>query len=85
MNAEDMGDRVFCHGLGDHFAILCDGRVVPCCLDAEGDMTLGNMFESDIRAILSGDRARRIGEGFKNKTATEELCRRCAYARRFKI
>ena len=82
---ETLGDRVFCHGLGDHFASLVDGSVVPCCLDAEGDMTLGNIFESDIRAILGSDRAKSIAEGFKSKKAVEELCQKCPYARRFKI
>lgn len=85
IEAEDMGERVFCHGLGDHFGILADGSVVPCCLDAEGDMTLGNIFENDIRAILSSPRAQTIKDGFANKKAAEELCRRCAYARRFKV
>lgn len=83
--AEDGGEQVFCHGLGDHFGILADGSVVPCCLDAEGDITLGNIFEEDVRAILKSERATRIAEGFAKKTANEELCRRCGYARRFKI
>jgi radical SAM protein with 4Fe4S-binding SPASM domain len=85
INRAPLGERVFCHGLGDHFAILVDGSVVPCCLDAEGDMTLGNIFESDIRSILSSERAKAIADGFKRKHAAEELCRRCPYARRFKI
>ena len=85
INAEDKGDRVFCYGLSDHFAILVDGSVVPCCLDAEGDMTLGNIFEQDIRTILSAPRAIAIRQGFEKKVATEELCKKCAYARRFKI
>lgn len=85
MNAPDYGEKVFCHGLGDHFAILCDGRVVPCCLDREAVIELGNVYESDLRAILSSDRAERMRKGFKCKMATEELCRRCGYARRFKI
>ena len=85
MNARDLGEQVFCHGLGDHFAILVDGSVVPCCLDAEGDMTLGNIFEQDIRAILSSPRAENIKNGFAVKRASEELCRKCGYARRFKI
>ena len=83
--AEDGGEQVFCHGLGDHFGILSDGSVVPCCLDAEGDITLGNIFEEDVRAILKSERATRISDGFAKKTANEELCRRCGYARRFKI
>ena len=85
MNADDFGERVFCHGLDDHFAILVDGSVVPCCLDAEGDMTLGNIFKEDIRSILASPRAEAIKQGFANKRAAEELCRKCSYARRFKI
>ena len=85
LGREELGERVFCHGLGDHFAILSDGRVVPCCLDAEGDMTLGNIFESDIRTLLESPRAIAIKEGFAAKRAVEELCRKCPYARRFKI
>ncbi len=85
ITADDLGDRAFCHGLGDHFGILADGTVVPCCLDADGIMSLGNIFESDIREILSSDRAIAIKNGFAAKRATEPLCRRCGYARRFKI
>ena len=85
MNAEDGGDRVFCYGLSDHFAVLCDGTVVPCCLDRNGDLALGNIFEDDLDTILNSDRARNIAEGFKCRTAHEELCRKCGYARRFKI
>ncbi len=81
----DMGDRVFCHGLDDHFGILADGTVVPCCLDADGVMALGNIFEEDIRTILSSERARNIRKGFSEKKGVEELCRKCPYARRFKI
>ena len=84
-SVDDLGERVFCHGLGDHFGILSDGTVVPCCLDADGVMALGNIFESDIRDILRTERAKAIKDGFANKRAAEELCRRCPYARRFKI
>lgn len=84
-SAVDLGERVFCHGLSDHFGILCDGTVIPCCLDADGAIPLGNIFEQDIRKILSSDRASAIKERFSKKLAVEELCRRCPYARRFKV
>lgn len=80
---EDRGEEVFCYGLKDHFAVLCDGRVVPCCLDREGEITLGNLFEQSIEEILSSNRAISMREGFKCRRATEELCRKCGYARRF--
>lgn len=82
---EEIGDAVFCHGLGDHFGILSDGTVVPCCLDADGVMALGNIFEQDIRDVLKSERALAIKDGFANKRAAEQLCMRCPYARRFKL
>ena len=83
MTAEDRGSGVFCYGLKDHFAILCDGSVVPCCLDREGAITLGNIFEASADSILSTPRATAMREGFTCRRATEELCRKCGYARRF--
>ena len=83
MEAVNMGNCLFCYGLRDHFGILCDGSVIPCCLDHEGDITLGNVFESPIREILSSDRAVKILEGFDKRIAVEELCQKCGYARRF--
>jgi hypothetical protein len=58
---------------------------VPCCLDREGAITLGNAYTDDIAEVLASERAETMREGFKNKRATEELCRKCGYARRFKI
>ena len=80
---EEMGAEVYCYGLKDHFAILCDGSVVPCCLDREGEITLGNVFSDNLSEILSCDRAEQMRQGFRCRTATEELCRKCGYARRF--
>ena len=83
--ATDMGDKVFCHGLGDHFGILVDGTVVPCCLDREGVIALGNIFTDKVEDILTGERAVSMVEGFRKKCAVEDLCKRCGYARRFKL
>ena len=82
-NATDRGDRLFCHGLGDHFGILSDGTVVPCCLDSNGVIALGNVFREELSDILSSPRARSMAEGFRRRKATEDLCRRCGYARKF--
>lgn len=82
-SADDMGDSVFCYGLRDHFGILSDGTVVPCCLDHNGDIPLGSIHEQSIEEILNGPRAKAMVEGFSCRKATEELCRKCGYARRF--
>lgn len=83
LSAEDQGDQVFCYGLRDQIGVLCDGTVVPCCLDHEGDLALGNLLESDLETILESKRAKAICQGFQQKTAAEELCRKCGFARRF--
>ena len=83
LSAEDCGDRVFCYGLRDQIGVLCDGTVVPCCLDHEGDLALGNLHHQEMEEILTSTRAQAICQGFLHRTAAEELCRKCGYARRF--
>jgi len=79
----DPSSDLFCYGLRDQIGILCDGRVVPCCLDADGNLALGNIFASELDEILSSPRARAIYDGFTRRRAAEPLCRKCGYAKRF--
>ena len=83
MSADIQGDKFFCYGLRDHFGILCDGTVVPCCLDSDGIIKLGNIFEENLEDILSSPRTKAIIESFSQQKASEELCNRCQYAQRF--
>ena len=83
LQARDRGEQVFCYGLRDHFGVLCDGTVVPCCLDREGAVPLGNLFREEIGDILDSPRAKAMVHGFSCRKASEELCRKCGYARRF--
>jgi radical SAM protein with 4Fe4S-binding SPASM domain len=73
----------FCHGLISQIAVLADGTVVPCCLDGEGVMDLGNLHVSSLKQILGDTRAQNIIKGFKNHKAHEELCKRCTFKDRF--
>lgn len=81
--AEIKGEKFSCYGLRDQFGILSDGSVVPCCLDSDGIINLGNIFNEDIEAILNSERALNLIEGFKCGIASEDLCKRCGYAQRF--
>ena len=82
-NAPDGGCDLTCRGLLDHFGILSDGTVVPCCLDSDGVIALGNVFRENLADILASPRANAIAEGFRHRKATEDLCRRCGFARKF--
>lgn len=83
LEAPEGSRQVFCYGLRNQLGVLADGTVVPCCLDHEGDLALGNLHTQSMEEILSGPRAQSIREGFQNRQAPEELCRKCGYARRF--
>jgi radical SAM protein with 4Fe4S-binding SPASM domain len=77
-------DKGFCHALSTHFAILADGTVCPCCLDADGRIALGNLHDAPLADILHSRRARAMAAGFAAGRLIEEVCRHCTYCRRFK-
>lgn len=82
-NLEEITDRVFCHGLRDQIGILVDGTVVPCCLDSEGDIKLGNIYKTPLKEILQSEKSQSIYNHFSNRKAIEPLCKRCGYATRY--
>lgn len=84
INDEYIDEECFCYGLRDQIGVLCDGSVVPCCLDYNGDVTFGNLFENSLESILNSDRAIKFYDGFTARKAVEKLCKTCKYARRFK-
>lgn len=83
LSANDGGEHLFCYALRDQIGVLVDGTVVPCCLDHNGELALGDLFSSSLDEILDSKRARAIYSSFTNHKAAEPLCRRCGYARRF--
>lgn len=83
LSAPDYGARGFCRGLRDQAGILVDGTVVPCCLDGDGILSLGNIFDASWREIIEGPRARAIYKAFSDRIISEPLCRRCGYRTRF--
>ncbi len=83
LESNSIDENVFCYGLRDQMGILADGTVVPCCLDSNGDIPLGNIFNEDLNHILNSQKAMNIYNGFSNRTACEELCKRCSFVRKF--
>lgn len=82
LEKEDMS-KGFCHALRSHAAILVDGTVVPCCLDGEGVINLGNIHEQKFSEIIESDRANALVDGFSRREAVEELCRKCGFRQKF--
>lgn len=79
-NASSAKREVFCKALLKQIGVLSDGSLVPCCLDHNGDVVLGNLFHQSLEEILSSPRAQAMIEGFQHHTATEALCQNCESA-----
>ena len=76
-------EKFFCHGLRDQIGILCDGTVVPCCLDSEGNIPLGNIFESSYDDIMGSEKVKNFYDSVSARRCPSALCATCEYARRF--
>lgn len=73
----------FCYGLRNQIAILSDGTVVPCCLDSNGDIPLGNILDDELDTILSSQRSVDMYNQFSNRKVIEPLCQTCGYMKKF--
>ncbi len=74
----------FCPGLSSHFGILSNQTVVPCCLDFNGIVDLGNLCKTSLDEILASPKTTELQHSLKTGKPTEELCRKCTYKNRFK-
>lgn len=83
LNLPFQGSSGKCHALSTHIGIHADGTVVPCCLDKEAQIPLGNCLEVNINEILNSPRVLAMKEGFKNNQLVEKLCQHCSYINRF--
>ncbi len=73
----------YCHALKTHIAILVDGTVVPCCLDAEGIIYLGNIYTQELEEIIQSSRYQDLQHSFQDREPCEELCKSCTFKNRF--
>lgn len=83
LNNEFVSEKGFCYGLDSHFGVLANGDVVPCCLDKDGIIKLGNAFEVGVLNVLQNEKTTTLKQNFKDRVLSEELCRKCSYRTRF--
>ncbi|WP_295069311.1 SPASM domain-containing protein [uncultured Fibrobacter sp.] len=73
-----------CRALDTHVAILHDGRVVACCLDHSGQITLGHIDKQSLAEIINNPIAQNIKEGFAQHELRHPFCQTCSFCKRFK-
>lgn len=69
----------YCHALKTQIAILVDGTVVPCCLDSNGIIDLGNIYQESLEEIQNKERYQKLKKSFQDRKPSEELCRSCTF------
>lgn len=69
----------YCYALKTHLAILCDGTVVPCCLDSNGIINLGNIFTESLESIMESHKYQRLKKSFQDRKPIEPLCQSCTF------
>lgn len=69
----------FCYALKDHIGILSNGTIVPCCLDSNGDINLGNIFQTDLKKLQNSKKYITMASNFKNGKRNESLCKKCNF------
>lgn len=72
----------YCYALKTHIAILVDGTVVPCCLDCNGIINLGNIYKETIEQIQNKERYQRLKKSFQDRKPSEKLCQSCTFKER---
>ena len=82
INKEVIIEKGRCLALKEQVAILVDGTVVPCCLDNNGDIPLGNILEKSLDEIINGDKSIAIKKNFENSIITCNLCKTCGFLKR---
>lgn len=82
INKEEIIHSGKCLALKEQIAILVDGTVVPCCLDNNGDIPLGNIFEETIEEILNKPKSITMKKNFQKSIISCELCKTCGFLKR---
>lgn len=82
INNKHIIEKGRCLALKEQVAILVDGTVVPCCLDNDGDIPLGNILEETMEEILNKPKTIEIKKNFENQIITCSLCKTCGFLKR---
>ncbi len=83
LSHEFVSDTGFCYGMRHQIAILVDGTIVPCCLDANAEAPLGNIYSQKFADIIQSKHAKEIKHGFENRICANNLCKRCTFRTKF--
>ncbi len=72
--------RVPCFEPYRYAVVLSDARVVPCCVDFDGELEFGNLAEeTDLRRLYNAQRIRSLRRRLRSPDAMPRLCSECSF------
>ena len=83
ISREVIAENGTCLGLRNQIAVLVNGDVVPCCLDQNGDIKLGNIFSQELDSIISSKYSKEFIKSFEENRIIHNLCKRCGFRMKF--
>ena len=72
-----------CLGGKTQLAVLSDGTISVCCLDANGHSNLGNIYQNTLEEIITSSKYQNILKGLNDHKPYLEICKHCSYKERF--
>lgn len=69
----------YCFGAIKQLAILANGKVVPCCIDASAKMPLGDFNTQDFSEILYSKDMKNIQDSLRTHKDLAPLCKNCTF------
>ena len=72
-----------CLALKTHIGILANGEIVPCCMDSQGILSLGNIKYTTLDLALKSKKAQEMLNGFRQNRIIEPFCKVCDYRKVF--
>lgn len=69
--------RAKCNALHQQLGILWNGDVVPCCLDYDGNVKLGNVQNQSLEDVINSEYYKSMKASFKTGKLLHTYCKKC--------
>ncbi|MDP4228105.1 MAG: radical SAM/SPASM domain-containing protein, partial [Bacteroidota bacterium] len=66
-----------CRRVSTTAVITCEGNMVPCCFDKDGNHALGNVNENSVEAIWVGEKLNKFRQKILNDRCSIPICCNC--------
>ena len=74
---EDRAETTYCPKPFRDVGVLWNGDVTLCCLDHDGELSVGNINNSSIEEIIQNDAAKKLRASMLGRCSLPSICKTC--------